>query len=209
MNIRSRVAPKPRLGRKSGASNLWVIRRRGRQKFRRSYGASSLLKRSPIPASPVRWPRPATTSHQSSPAGEGAPVFREPALTASGAMSRERRRHRVSGGPWRAGANVRRRDAGDAEAPFEPIQGKPSGPRTCGWFIGGAGKSFVVLSVPRHSSSVRRSPPRLLVGTEQIHSRTRKRPQRHILHVTHGADGAGSIGDSVAASVGGAMGPPL
>ena len=61
------------------ASNLWMARRRGRQKFRRSYGASSLLKRSPIPASPARWQRPATTSHQSAPAGEGSPVFREPA----------------------------------------------------------------------------------------------------------------------------------
>ena len=55
----ARATPKPRLSQGSGkarrASNLWVIRRRGRQKFRRSYGASSLLKRSPIPASPSLW----------------------------------------------------------------------------------------------------------------------------------------------------------
>ena len=81
-------------------------------------GTSSLLERSPIPASPTRLKeaRRATLGA----ASEGSPVLRETALPASGAMdggaqaaSRERR-------PWKADANVRRRGTGDPEATLEP-----------------------------------------------------------------------------------------
>ena len=104
---------------------------------------------------------------QSAPAGEGSPVFREPASPVSAARRAKAQAARRETRAWMPEANVRRRDTGDPEAPFEPAPEKPSGPRTCGWFIGGAGKSFVVLTVPRLSSSVRRSPPRLCAVNDE------------------------------------------
>ena len=62
-------------------AHFWVILRRGRQKFRRSYGASSLLKRSPIPASPVRLKEAISATLDA--VSEGSPVLREPASPVS------------------------------------------------------------------------------------------------------------------------------
>ncbi|MEI8319870.1 MAG: hypothetical protein WCH79_18190, partial [Planctomycetia bacterium] len=67
-------------------AGLWVVHRRGRQKFRRF---SEDLVTPQAFADPRLACALATTSnhqHQRVPAGEGSPVFRETALTASGAM---------------------------------------------------------------------------------------------------------------------------
>ena len=93
---------------------LWVVRRRGRQKFHR-------FSEDLVTPQAFADPRLAYALLKSTPrdaASEGSPVLREPALTASEAMdgaaqaaSRERR-------AWMPEANVRRRGMGDPEATF-------------------------------------------------------------------------------------------
>ena len=94
-------------------------------------------------------------------------MLREPALPASAAMdggaqaaSRERR-------PWMAGASVRRRGTGDPEATFESRIGEAQRASYL-WATRRRGRQKFRRSseAPRHSSSVRRSPPRLRAGKE-------------------------------------------
>ena len=53
-------------------------------------------------------------------ASEGSPVFREPALPASGAMDGGAQAASSERRPWMADANVRRWGTGDPEATFDP-----------------------------------------------------------------------------------------
>ena len=134
---------------------LWVVRRRGRQKFRRSSEAprhSSSVRRSPPR---LRFGEEAQGATLVA-ASEGSPVLREPAATVSAARRAKRKRR----GESRSHGWLRRTSGDGARATPKPrlSQGleKPREPRTCGQHVGGAGKSFVVSR--RTSSLLKRSP---------------------------------------------------
>ncbi|RLS48137.1 MAG: hypothetical protein DWH87_05830 [Planctomycetota bacterium] len=60
-------------------AGLWMVHRRGRQKFRRSSGDLVTPQAFADPRLACALATTGTDQHQSAPAGEGSPVFREPA----------------------------------------------------------------------------------------------------------------------------------
>ena len=96
--------------------------------------------------------------------GPGVPVLREPASPVSAGKEGEAQAARREPRPWMAEANVRRRGMGDPEATLEP------GLRVASLEVirrRGRQKFRRSSEAPRHSSSVRRSPPRLRAGRKQ------------------------------------------